>query len=293
MNLWAKSILTGRVSILVFLELALGLALPPSRWLRWKVSILVFLELALGQYQPGRPPCRVRRVSILVFLELALGRRTPGCLANSTSCFNPCFLGTCPRTRNPGWHHLLKCCFNPCFLGTCPRTYDSVAKCRISDRVSILVFLELALGLIDMLLCYPCSAKFQSLFSWNLPSDSFEEVNSFYKFRFQSLFSWNLPSDQPLSSILMLLLWVSILVFLELALGPTSQAMADINKLSFNPCFLGTCPRTLPCPCQRSTRYLVSILVFLELALGRRTCLFWFGCLAVSILVFLELALGL
>jgi len=63
----------NEVSILVFLELALG---PPAMSEAWRllpeVSILVFLELALG------PEVRIReapesQVSILVFLELALG----------------------------------------------------------------------------------------------------------------------------------------------------------------------------------------------------------------------------
>ncbi len=38
-------------------------------------------------------------------------------------------------------------------------------------------------------------AAFQSLFSWNLPSDSMREMTTPVKVEFQSLFSWNLPSD--------------------------------------------------------------------------------------------------
>ena len=65
----AKS--TG-VSILVFVELALGV----RRWSPWirlfGVSILVFVELALGD-RVGYDISDCQDVSILVFVELALG----------------------------------------------------------------------------------------------------------------------------------------------------------------------------------------------------------------------------
>ena len=62
--------------------------------------------------------------------------------------FNPCFRGTRPRTPtdNIDSHFNLNC-FNPCFRGTRPRTLSTVA-------FSI------------------TSLAFQSLFSWNSPSDS-------------------------------------------------------------------------------------------------------------------------
>ena len=62
--------------------------------------------------------------------------------------------------------------------------------------------------------------EFQSLFSWNLPSDVGLHVCSSWRDRFQSLFSWNLPSDALTGS------------------------PKEPNKNRFNPCFLGTCPRT-------------------------------------------------
>ena len=83
--------------------------------------------------------------------------------------------------------------------------------------VSILVFLELALGRSDggALNSYP---TFQSLFSWNLPSDArWQDRRNITMF--QSLFSWNLPSDANSIGHLRNRYQVSILVFLELALG--------------------------------------------------------------------------
>ena len=152
------------VSILVFLELALG-----HRWSRCMtsrlVSILVFLELALGLI--FRLSQRVMVVSILVFLELALGWP----ILNPMACI----------------------------------------------AVSILVFLELALG-----------------HQWNV-SDAH---------KFQSLFSWNLPSDET-RMLTRYQYLVSILVFLELALGRLRILLLMWQHKCFNPCFLGTCPRTV------------------------------------------------
>ena len=63
--------------------------------------------------------------------------------------------------------------------------------------------------------------------------------------------------------------------------------------LCFNPCFLGTRPRTPISLSARPALGIVSILVFLELALGRQPSRDLSPHLPVSILVFLELALGL
>ena len=134
--------------------------------------------------------------------------------------------------------------FNPCFLGTCPRTFRAVYN-RSLD------------------------IWFQSLFSWNLPSD--------YRCH---------RSHTTTRSHL-----VSILVFLELALGPNCLGVVVESLCGFNPCFLGTCPRTFTL---YTLEYLfrVSILVFLELALGRSDGRQHHRYQGVSILVFLELALG-
>jgi len=134
------------------------------------VSILVFLELALG-YHISRSSSGGRMVSILVFLELALGFNPGDILSTPSGGFNPCFLGTCPRifrsslkTASSGSFNpcflgtcprMRRCCaylvayrksFNPCFLGTCPRMTSRRTGGNKSWEVSILVFLELALG---------------------------------------------------------------------------------------------------------------------------------------------------
>ncbi len=132
------------------------------------VSILVFLELALGfiLFDPISPafvsfnPCFLGTcprmadyyggvpldvVSILVFLELALGFSSFRISLAQRRCFNPCFLGTCPRICNVVWVNCVYPCFNPCFLGTCPRIKKAIFESG-PFVVSILVFLELALG---------------------------------------------------------------------------------------------------------------------------------------------------
>ncbi len=132
-----------KVSILVFLDLALRGPGPDRKGDRVPVSILVFLDLALrGERCPGII-CRgefqslfswillsevgdefsndlQKKVSILVFLDLALRERISWDLRTSRIRFNPCFLGSCSPSKRvilPG------CC----------------------NSVSILVFLDLAL----------------------------------------------------------------------------------------------------------------------------------------------------
>ena len=61
---------------------------------------------------------------------------------------------------------------------------------------------------------------------------------------------------------------VSILVFVELALGPKCRNVDSLTIRGFNPCFCGTCPRTILMQYVESQMEKVSILVFVELALG-------------------------
>ena len=110
------------VSILVFVELALGRSYTFRLYGLCMVSILVFVELALGP-AAGHPGICTIQVSILVFVELALG------LVMIFISF------------------YLQCSFNPCFCGTCPRTSRATARRWTLGIVSILVFVELALGL--------------------------------------------------------------------------------------------------------------------------------------------------
>jgi len=168
------------------------------------------------------------------------------------------------------------------------------------DPVSILVFVEVALGLQPILANVTASHMFQSLFSWKSPSDRtgshistvirlvsilvFVEValgQTRLKFItpktswFQSLFSWKSPSDS----------------------GSARRGMS--LSVSFNPCFRGSRPRTSDLvgtpyvntayslfqslfswkspsdpvkPALFSHANTVSILVFVEVALGHRNC---------------------
>ena len=130
--------------------------------------------------------------------------------------------------------------FNPCFRGTRPRT-----------RVD------------------PCGPQehnlFQSLFSWNSPSDTRADRRALVILWFQSLFSWNSPSDGDDVIDRHQICTVSILVFVELALGHRANISRIRTNSRFNPCFRGTRPRTLlDCkvgevgvcfnPCFRGTR---------------------------------------
>ena len=110
---------------------------------------------------------------------------------------------------------------------------------------------------------------FQSLFSWNSPSD-FELTGSKTPCIgvFQSLFSWNSPSDKCNWRLIGEVYSVSILVFLELALGLLELLPKLEGSICFNPCFLGTRPRTHGERVLQPAEVGVSILVFLELALG-------------------------
>ena len=59
-----------------------------------RVSILVFVELALDGYSTIYQYYKFL-VSILVFVELALDVQDPSAKTPFDMCFNPCFRGTC------------------------------------------------------------------------------------------------------------------------------------------------------------------------------------------------------
>ena len=256
------------------------------------VSILVFLELALGCQSSWVHWGSVLGVSILVFLELALGSEIKLLPTRLLQCFNPCFLGTCPRIS-----HL---CRPPSGWVT----------------VSILVFLELALGWEADYSQVP-QVVFQSLFSWNLPSDaayfigtegSTPRFNPCFLgtcprissrrrtprqlFGFQSLFSWNLPSDSLSNGGCRTESTVSILVFLELALGSEVRVNRQRRNTKFQSLFSWNLPSDSTALQEHCVSRAVSILVFLELALGSLKEILMHRSFGVSILVFLELALG-
>jgi len=188
--------LKKRVSILVFLELALRLEDALGEYVRetgfnpcfpGTRSSTVSLQDLGGRhfefqslfswnslFDSGLRPriSPLSRVSILVFLELALRLGRPMRYWNMR------------RKR-----------FNPCFPGTRSSTLRSFSmSLMIGSRVSILVFLELALR--------PCNTVMrEGVFNG-----------------FQSLFSWNSLFDFPMKHFTSDWTQVSILVFLELAL---------------------------------------------------------------------------
>jgi len=177
-------------------------------------------NLPSDRTQPPRSS-RYLLVSILVFVELALGPNGVVPLPRYVMGFNPCFRGTCPRTLCHVCYADSVPVFQSLFSWNLPSDINCQSVAVEIARVSILVFVELALGQArEAPALNPCT-KFQSLFSWNLPSDANTKILRQGEILFQSLFSWNLPSD----------LWDRI--FIVLLQG------------SFNPCFRGTCPRTI------------------------------------------------
>ena len=109
--------------------------------------------------------------------------------------------------------------------------------------VSILVFLELALGFIVTIGNLYGRPRFNPCFLGTCPRMIADTVFQMGRAKFQSLFSWNLPSDSERFFFSYLIIFVSILVFLELALGSGPNTSEYPSFSSFNPCFLGTCPR--------------------------------------------------
>ncbi len=160
--------------------------------------------------------------------------------------FNPCFLGTCPRRRRKStMMSLWGECFNPCFLGTCPRR--EVQAGHISKVIG-----------------------FQSLFSWNLPSKP--ERPSFpanWPLCFNPCFLGTCPrrGSQILGGHPE---WVSILVFLELALEAQFFEAPDGTRVLFQSLFSWNLPSKGPEMDAFLLKVVVSILVFLELALEER-----------------------
>ena len=137
--------------------------------------------------------------------------------------FNPCFLGTCPRTV---YHHIMlypNWSFNPCFLGTCPRTEKDYLDAR-----QYACFNPCFLGTCPRTTIFQrynvFKSRFNPCFLGTCPRTVLLACMRYNLIGFQSLFSWNLPSDPP------------------------AYYSVDIlgKESSFNPCFLGTCPRTAP-----------------------------------------------
>ena len=119
-----------------------------------------------------------------------------------------------PRWRHPGRVSIL-------VFVELALDHRQVIRSRLRRRVSILVFVELALDLHSTFTIQISLSPFQSLFSWNL-------------------LSINTPALLASSSD-----GVSILVFVELALDPFSAVWVSGENPGFNPCFRGTCSRSV------------------------------------------------
>ena len=166
------------------------------------------------------PHLPAQNVSILVFVEVALGLYIAPATIRFDGCFNPCFRGSRPRTQGGlGIGRVCVSMFQSLFSWKSPSDGRERLLSDQISRVSILVFVEVALGL-----SHQCNASrgfilFQSLFSWKSPSDLHRDCGNRHPDRFQSLFSWKSPSDAKIAVI-----------------GGTYS--------SFNPCFRGSRPRT-------------------------------------------------
>ena len=223
------------------MELALGDHFRHAHGSNLIVSILVFVELALG----GRSYagwCTCCSVSILVFVELALGAPPPGGMSDPYVRFNPCFCGTRPRRAgaigSPAFEVVSILVFVELALGG----HTPTAGQR-DAAVSILVFVELALGahivgyiFKDFLSFNPCFCGtrprrlnssivssevccFNPCFCGTRPRSFFVVDRAAIEHVFQSLFLWNSPSETILWYLIAVTQPVSILVFVELALG--------------------------------------------------------------------------
>ena len=161
-------------------------------------------------------------VSILVFLELALRQVPAGTSARLEYCFNPCFPGTRSSTptgtrRVAGrWRR-----FNPCFPGTRSSTYVFVSeRGRYVPRVSILVFLELALRQQFFSRKHEPGEGFNPCFPGTRSSTAHCASERGDGGSFNPCFPGTRSSTQRITPIASWVDDVSILVFLELALRP-------------------------------------------------------------------------
>ena len=177
------------------MELALGPGFDLSCHEALTVSILVFVELALGLVHSGMERSVFRMFQSLFLWNLPSDATYSPPRYTTYIRFNPCFCGTCPRTSlDPPVGHVPSV-FQSLFLWNLPSDLLACHDLAAKFHVSILVFVELALGPLRPENAISISPRFQSLFLWNLPSDVIRAATSFPALWFQSLFLWNLPSD--------------------------------------------------------------------------------------------------
>ncbi len=67
-------------------------------------------------------------VSILVLVDLAHELKKSLEKVSRSSCFNPCFSGSCSRIRQLRKRKRIRKSFNPCFSGSCSRMISSAGS---------------------------------------------------------------------------------------------------------------------------------------------------------------------
>ena len=201
-------------------------------------------------------------VSILVFLELAFGHQGQKIRNIPYGLFQSLFFWNSPSDDDPSTvHPIVDAGFNPCFFGTRLRTFNQKSQI-LSLMVSILVFLELAFGLLNYLrklLALDVSILVFLELAFGRGSRGQELMQLTW---FQSLFFWNSPSDEATYSISFIRPPVSILVFLELAFGPLGGPNTIPPWYCFNPCFFGTRLRTFSAELQNAGQKMFQSLFF-------------------------------
>ena len=111
---------------------------------------------------------------------------------------------------------------------------------------------------------------FQSLFLWNSLSDVAGPGRTALRFScFNPCFCGTRSRTIMIIRPMYRPMVVSILVFVELALGQCCLLAGRADQVGFNPCFCGTRSRTIHYGGKYMITRSVSILVFVELALGR------------------------
>ena len=190
--------------------------------------------------------------------------------ARSSGCFNPCFCGTRARTEITEGHYQRPEVFQSLFLWNSRPDILCHPFPSYGNSVSILVFVELAPGRLELPAAGWFASKFQSLFLWNSRPDNIaKELGVSLKEAFQSLFLWN---SRPDGEIMMVMHWWRDRFnpcFCGTRARTERRCMSSAPPPGFNPCFCGTRARTISMISCSKFRGIVSILVFVELAPGR------------------------
>ena len=154
------------VSILVFMEIGLGVRDLLRAEILVLVSILVFMEIGLG-VSIWLPELGRDLVSILVFMEIGLGVWTPKPHSNDILCFNPCFYGNRSGRKGGKKHKRLLIKFQSLFLWKSVWEPHLQFGHKWQYLVSILVFMEIGLGVYNSVVALMTGNCFNPCFYGN------------------------------------------------------------------------------------------------------------------------------